>query len=212
MIRVAVADDQQLVREAFALILDAQDDIEVVGTAQDGAEAVRLVRAEKPDVVLMDVRMPGMDGLAATKALMRSGVSTRVLVLTTYDADEYVVQALQAGALGFLLKDSPRAALLAAVRAVAQGDLLLDGAVGRRLVGQLAGGAEPTVSAVLARLTPREREVLAEVAQGNSNAEIAASLVISEATVKTHVAHLLDKLGARDRVQLAVLAHRAGLT
>jgi DNA-binding NarL/FixJ family response regulator len=208
MIRTVVADDQELVREAFALILDAQDDIEVVGTAQDGRAAVHLVEQTQPDVVLLDIRMPIMDGIQATRAIVAAHPRSRVLILTTYDVDAYVLDALRAGASGFLLKDSPRASMLAAVRAVAQGEVLIDADVAGRLVAEhLHGGPDATTLAALRRLTPRERDVLREIAQGHTNAEIAAALYVSEATVKTHVAHLLEKLDARDRIHLVLIAH-----
>lgn len=208
MIRTVVADDQELVRDAFALILTAQDDIDVVGTAADGRAAVRLVQQTKPDVALLDIRMPIMDGIQATRAIVAAHPSSRVLILTTYDIDTYVLDALRAGASGFLLKDSPRASMLAAVRAVAQGEVLLDADVAGRLVtDHLHGGRDPQTADKLRRLTPREREVLHEIAQGRTNTEIAATLFVSEATVKTHVAHLLEKLGARDRIHLVLIAH-----
>jgi DNA-binding NarL/FixJ family response regulator len=208
MIRAVVADDQELVRDAFALILAAQDDIDVVGTAADGRAAVRLVQQTQPDVALLDIRMPIMDGIQATRAILAAHPTTRVLILTTYDIDAYVLDALRAGASGFLLKDSPRGSMLAAVRAVAQGEVLLDADVATRLVSDhLAGGHDPQTAGKLRRLTPREREVLHEIAQGRTNTEIAATLFVSEATVKTHVAHLLEKLGARDRVHLVLIAH-----
>ncbi|MGY1664699.1 MULTISPECIES: response regulator [unclassified Geodermatophilus] len=212
MIRVLVADDQELVREGLALILGAQPDVDVVGTASDGVEAVALARQLAPDVVLMDVRMPRLDGIQATRRIQAAAPGCRVLVLTTYDLDEHVLDALAAGASGYLLKDTPRPSLLAAVRAVAEGDVLLDPGVTRRLVDRhLRGPATPAARRLLGRLTPREGEVLGVVARGATNAEIAVELGIGEATVKTHVARLLEKLGARDRIRLVVLAHEAGL-
>ncbi|MGK5678117.1 response regulator transcription factor [Actinoplanes sp. URMC 104] len=213
MIRVVVADDQELVRDAFALILQAQDDIEVVGTAGDGRAAVQLVERTRPDVVLLDIRMPVLDGIQATRAIVAARSRSRVLILTTYDIDAYVLDALRAGAAGFLLKDSPRASMLAAVRAVAQGEVLIDADVAARLIDEhLPGVRDPATAAALSRLTPRERDVLHEISVGRTNAEIAATLYVSEATVKTHVAHLLDKLRARDRVHLVLIAHGRGDT
>ncbi|MGY1729780.1 response regulator [Geodermatophilus sp. SYSU D01062] len=212
MIRVLIADDQELVREGLALILGAQSDIAVVATARDGVEAVTLSRQLAPDVVLMDVRMPRLDGIQATRRIQEAVAGCRVLVLTTYDLDEHVLGALAVGASGYLLKDTPRQSLLAAVRAVAEGDVLLDPGVTRRLVHHhLRGPATPAVRRLLDRLTQREGEVLRAVGRGATNAEIAVELGIGEATVKTHVAKLLDKLGARDRIRLVVLAHEAGL-
>ena len=212
MIRVLLADDQELVREGFGLILDAQEDIEVVGAVADGAAAVAAWRADPPDVVLMDIRMPGLDGIEATRLILREPTPTRVVVLTTFGLDEYVYAALRAGASGFLLKDTPRAALVAAVRAVAAGDTLLSPAVTSRLVERFAQpGVDADTARAVATLTDRERDVVIEVARGRSNAEVADALVVSEATVKTHVAHALAKLGLRDRVQLVVLAYESGL-
>jgi DNA-binding NarL/FixJ family response regulator len=212
VIRVLVADDQQLVREGLVMILSAQSDIEVVGEAADGVDAVTMARQLQPDVVLMDVRMPRLDGIDATRRLLAAVPACHVLVLTTFDVDEAVTGALRAGASGFLLKDAPRRSLIAAVRAVAEGDVLLDADVMRRLVvDHLPPGPTAQARDVLARLTPRETDVLMAVARGMSNAEIAASLGLGEATVKTHVAKLLEKLGVRDRVQLAVLAHTTGI-
>ena len=212
MIRVVVADDQELVREGLVMILSAQSDIEVVGEAADGVDAVTMARQLQPDVILMDVRMPRLDGIDATRRVLAAVPECRVLVLTTFDVDEAVIGALRAGASGFLLKDAPRRSLIAAVRAVAEGDVLLAADVMRRLVADhLPAGPTVESRAVLARLTPREAEVLRAVAQGMSNAEIAASLGLGEATIKTHVAKLLEKLGLRDRVQLAVLAHTTGI-
>jgi DNA-binding NarL/FixJ family response regulator len=214
VVRVVVADDQDLIRAGLAMILDAQPDLEVVGEAADGRQAVAIVRRTAPDVVLMDVRMPGMDGVAATREIVAARPATRVLVLTTFDLDEYVLGALRAGASGFLLKDAPRASLLAAVRAVAAGDVLLSPEVTRRLVGtHLVHSQRRSAEAqrALGRLTPRELDVLRLIAGGRSNAEVAAELVLAETTVKSHVAKVLEKLGARDRVQLVVLAHRWGV-
>ena len=208
MIRVALADDQELVREGLALILDAQDDMEVVGQCADGAEAVDLVRDHEPDVILMDVRMPRLDGIEATRRIVASGASTRVLVLTTYDLDEYVYEALRRGASGYLLKTSPRTVLLNAVRTIVAGDVLVAPSATRQLieVSCVERRTKEPPPPGLATLTSRERDVLRAVATGASNAEIGNRLFISAATVKTHVAHLLEKLSVRDRVQLVVLA------
>jgi DNA-binding NarL/FixJ family response regulator len=212
MIRVVVADDQELVRDGLAAILATEPDICVVGTAADGAEAVGLIQTVEPDVALMDIRMPEVDGLAATKRLISAGVRTRILILTTFGTDANVLEALRAGASGFLLKDAPRASLLSSVRTVAAGDVALEESVLRQLVqDHLSQPSAPSSSPRLDRLTPKESEVLILVAQGHSNKEIAKSLFISETTVKTHVAHTLAKLGARDRIQLVVLAHQSGL-
>jgi DNA-binding NarL/FixJ family response regulator len=212
VIRVLVADDQTLVRAGFRAILEAQDDLEVVGEADDGANAVALARELHPDVVLMDIRMPGLDGIEATRRLLRDGDAPRVLMLTTFDLDEYVYDAMKAGASGFLLKDAPRDQLIGAVRTVAAGDALLAPALVRRLVEDFvrrpAPGARP---AVLDQLTQRELEVLTLIARGLANAEIAARLFLSEATVRTHVTHILAKLDLRDRVQAVVLAYESGL-
>jgi DNA-binding NarL/FixJ family response regulator len=215
VIRVLVADDQTLVRAGFRVLVESAPDLEVVGEAGDGVEAVELARRELPDVVLMDIRMPVMDGLEATRrtvALDRAE-GIRVLVLTTFDLDEYVYEALRAGASGFLLKDTPPADLLAAIRVVAAGDALLAPSVTRRLIAEFARRPEPSAvtPADLAALTDREREVLALVARGLSNAEIAELLVVSGATAKTHVSRVLAKLGARDRAQLVMLAYETGL-
>ena len=211
MIRVLIADDQELVRTGFRLILDLEPDMEVVGEAADGADCVRLAAREDPDVVLMDVRMPRLDGIAATRELTATGSRARVLVLTTFDLDEYVYEALRAGAAGFLLKDAPREQLVGAIRQAAAGDALLAPAVTRRLVERFVG-AGPVDQALRARvdaLSAREREVLALVARGMSNAEIARALFIGDATVKTHIARMLAKLGVRDRVQAVVLAYES---
>jgi DNA-binding NarL/FixJ family response regulator len=211
VIRVVVADDQGLVRAGLCSILATQADIEVVGQAADGAEAVRVVREVDPDIVLMDVRMPGVDGIEAAGRL--SSGTARILMLTTFDLDEYVYAAMKAGASGFLLKDAPPESLVEAVRAAARGDALLAPAITRRLVEEFVrrpapGSATPEA---LAPLTPRERDVLAEVARGHSNSEIARRLFLSEATVKTHVTRMLTKLHLRDRAQAVVLAYESGL-
>jgi DNA-binding NarL/FixJ family response regulator len=218
MIKVLLADDQPLVRTGFRMILDAEPDIEVAGEAGDGAEAVRQCRALRPDVVVMDIRMPVLDGIAATRQLAADGLAL-VLVLTTFGLDEYVVAALRAGASGFLLKDVDAAKLAEAIRVIAAGNAIVDPAVTRRLLDHFtreppALGTGPDPGAArdrLAGLTCRETEVLALVARGLSNAEIAAAIVVTETTVKTHVHHLLTKLGARDRVQLVIFAYDCGL-
>jgi DNA-binding NarL/FixJ family response regulator len=211
-ISVVVADDQAMVRAGFLLLLESVPDIDVVAEAADGAEAVAAVRRTGADVVLMDIRMPGTDGLEATRRITADAPATRVLVLTTFDVDDHVYGALRAGASGFLLKSSPPEQLVAAVRTVAAGDALLDPAVTRRVIEEFARQparrAEPPQ---LRRLTEREREVLCLVARGLSNAEIAAELVVTEATVKTHVARLLAKLDLRDRVQAVVFAYENGV-
>ena len=213
-IRVLIADDQQLLRAGFRVILQSEPGIEVVGEAVDGVDAVAQARELRPDVVLMDIRMPRLDGLSATEHLMTLPDGPRVVVLTTFDQNEYVVRALRAGASGFLLKDAPASRLVAAVRAAAGGDALIEPSITRRLVEQFAAGPGPTGPAGLpdavAGLTDRELEVLRLVARGLSNAEIAGEITVAESTVKTHVARILAKLGLRDRVQAVVLAYESG--
>ena len=213
MIRVLIADDQSLVRAGFRVLVDSATDLEVVGEATNGREAVELARSLRPDVMLMDIRMPELDGLAATREIVSATDSPRVIILTTFDIDEYVFEALRAGASGFLLKDTEPAELLTAVRVVAGGDALLSPSVTRRLIEEFATHPDPhrTPPAALDVLTQREREVLALVARGLSNAEIAAELVISPATAKTHVSRVMMKLDARDRAQLVVAAYETGL-
>jgi DNA-binding NarL/FixJ family response regulator len=214
VIRVLIADDQALVRGGFRALLDAQPDIEVVGEAADGEAAVALVSQLRPDVVLMDVRMPGSDGLEATRRIVADAdlEATKVVILTTFDLDDYVFAALRAGASGFLLKDTEPVDLLAGVRAVARGDALLAPSVTRRLIEQFATRLrEPRPAAVLEPLTEREREVVALVGGGLSNEQIAERLVVSPATAKTHVSRAMVKLGVRDRAQLVVLAYETGL-
>ncbi|MGZ4507076.1 MAG: response regulator [Blastococcus sp.] len=216
-IRILLADDQALLRTGFRMILQAQPDLDVVGEAVDGVDAVRQVATLRPDVVLMDVRMPVMDGVQATAAIAAAGGTSRVLVLTTFDLDEYAFAALRAGASGFLLKDVPPAELAGAIRAVAAGDAVVSPRITRTLLdrvplhtpGPLDSASRP--DAVLAALTDREREVFGEVARGLSNAEIAARLVLSEATVKTHITRMLAKLRLRDRVHVVIFAYEHGL-
>jgi DNA-binding NarL/FixJ family response regulator len=213
MVRVVIADDQAVVRGGLRMILESEDGVEVAGEAGDGREALELVRRLDPDVVLMDIRMPGMDGIEATRRLVTSGGRARVLVLTTYDMDENVYDALKAGAAGFLLKTDSPARLIEAVHVVARGEALLAPAITRRLVDRFVTGLRPNTPAPpeLAELTSREIEVLELVAAGLSNAEIAARLFVSDGTVKTHVAHILTKLGLRDRVQVVVFAYERGI-
>ena len=211
MIRVLIVDDEELVRTGLRMILDAEPDVTVVGDAVDGQEALTQVDRLGPDVVLMDIRMPRMDGLEATRRLCAEGRRARVVVLTTFDLDEHVYAALSAGASGFLLKDAPASQLLHAIRVAMAGDALLAPSVTRRLISRFADGPPASRPEPPADLTVRETEVLTLMAQGLSNAEIAAHLVVGEATVKTHVARVLAKLGVRDRVQAVVLAYRSGL-
>ena len=214
-IRVLIVDDQELVRTGFRLFLETQPGLAVVGEAGDGEEAIERVRELRPDVVLMDIRMPTMDGVDATAKLTSGAIepAPRVLVLTTFDLDEYVFGALRAGAAGFLLKDAPRERLIEAIRVVHSGEALLSPSITRRLIEDFAARSDPIEppAAVLAELTPREREVLVLVAHGLSNAEIAARLVVTEATVKSHVGAVLLKLGLRDRVQAVVFAYEHGI-
>jgi DNA-binding NarL/FixJ family response regulator len=214
-IKVLLADDERLVRSGFKVLLDVEEGVSVVGEATNGAEAVELARATRPDVVLMDIRMPKLDGIEATAAIVqtRGLEQVRVLILTTYDTDDYVFEALEAGASGFLLKDAGPAELLHAIRVIAAGDALLAPRITRRLIGQFT--ARRTAAQAnedrLAVLTERERQVLALVGQGLNNDEIGAELVLSPATARTHVSHAMAKLGARDRAQLVVIAYRTGL-
>ena len=214
--RILLVDDQPLLRTGFRMILSAEPDFAVVGEAGDGASAVEIARRLKPDVVLMDIRMPGMDGIQATRALAGPGVAEpmKVLILTTFGLDEYVVESLRAGASGFLLKDAPAEDLVEAIRIVAAGDALLAPSVTRRLLDRIASKLPPAhenVIPALSELTEREMEVLKLVARGLSNAEIAEKLVVSETTVKTHVSRILGKLDLRDRVQVVILAYESGL-
>ena len=212
-ITVVIADDQALVRAGFRMILDAEPGVDVLAEAVNGVEAIEVVRRRRPDVVLMDIRMPEMDGLAATKAIVAAGDATRVIVLTTFDLDDYIYEALRVGASGFLLKDTPPELLVDAIRVVAAGEALLSPSVTSRVIAQFAGKPDtrPAPPAGYGDLTEREREVLELMARGMSNAEIAGHLVVSETTVKTHVARVLGKLHLRDRVQAVVLAYESGL-
>jgi DNA-binding NarL/FixJ family response regulator len=216
MIRVLLVDDQSLLRMGFRLILEAEPDIEVVGEAADGASGVSMTAALHPDVVLMDVRMPGMDGIQATASIIAADPASKVLILTTFDLDQYVFAGLKAGASGFMLKDAPPAELLTAIRTVAGGDAVLAPTATRRLIDQFAPllpdpGRQPERDAVLSKLTGREQTVFTQLAAGRSNREIAAELHLSEGTVKIHVGRILTKLGLRDRVQAVVLAYESGL-
>ena len=211
MTTLVVVDDQFLIRDGVAAILDAEEDFAVLGTAADGAEAIGLITTLEPDVALMDIRMPEVDGIEATRRIIESGSATRILILTTFGADDYVLAALRAGASGYLLKDAPRASLVAAIRAVAAGDVAVEDQVLAQLVRGQPVRERPEMVAALGRLSPRESEVLHLVAQGATNPEIAQSLFIGETTVKTHVSRIQTKLDARDRVHLVVIAHRAGL-
>jgi DNA-binding NarL/FixJ family response regulator len=213
VISVLLADDQALVRAGFRLIVELEPGMKVVGEAEDGRQALELARELRPDVVLMDIRMPGLDGIEATRRLGEAGNNARVLVLTTFDLDEYVYEAMRAGASGFLLKDVPREQLVAGIRVVAGGDSLLAPAITRRLIEQFLRRPPPgaAVPPRLEELSDRELEVLRHLARGMSNAEIAKTLYVGDATVKTHVAHILQKLDVRDRVQAVVFAYEAGL-
>ena len=214
-IRVLLVDDQELVRTGFRMILDAEADIEVVGEAADGAAAVAATHGLRPDVVLMDIRMPGVDGIEATRQICRNhrDDDPRVLILTTFDIDDYVYEALRAGASGFLLKDTPAADLVDGIRIVAAGDALLAPSVTRRLIAEFAARPSSDTEALptLDELTERELEVLSQLARGLSNAEMAEALFVSETTIKTHVSHILTKLELRDRVQAVVVAYESGL-
>ncbi|MFV0535375.1 MAG: response regulator [Cumulibacter sp.] len=213
MIRVALVDDELLVRAGLRMILQAADDIEVVGEASDGADVRELVARHSPDVILMDIRMPGIDGLSATRSLIESGSTSKIIVLTTFDLDDYVFRALSAGASGFLLKDTPPRELIEAVRVVADGDAMLSPKVTRSMIRHFAAGRDLRGAAArrIAALTAREVDVLAEVSAGRSNADIAGILFMSEATVKAHVSRIIAKLGATNRVQVAIIGHDAGL-
>lgn len=214
-IRVLLVDDQQLIRLGFRMVLEAEDDILVIGEASDGREAITQAAVLRPDLVLMDIRMPGLDGIAATEAIVRAHPATRVLVLTTFDLDEYAFGAIRAGASGFLLKDVQRHEMLSALRAVHRGDAALSPRITRLLLEQVTSSlpsSEPSAHADLAaELTDRERDVFLAIGRGLTNAEIAQSLFVSESTVKTHVGRVLAKLGARDRIHAVILAHRLGL-
>jgi DNA-binding NarL/FixJ family response regulator len=214
---ILLVDDQELMRMGFRMVIDSQPDLEVIGEASNGREAIDATRRLAPDVVLMDVRMPECDGVQATRTIVESGAASRIIILTTFDLDEYVYAGLRAGASGFLLKDAQPDELLAAIRAVASGDAVVSPRITRRLLSQhahrlpAAGSAQPRQRTLLAELTAREHEVMLEVGRGLNNAEIADKLVLSEATVKTHVGRILSKLELRDRVQIVVFAYETGL-
>jgi len=210
-VRVLVADDQSMVRAGFRMLLSGKDDIEVVAEASNGLEAVEKTARFDPDVVLMDIRMPELDGLEATRRILAADASARILILTTFDLDEYVYEALRAGASGFVLKDDPPEQLIAAIHTVAAGDALLSPTITRRVIRQFARAPRPTPPKELAELSERERDVFRLIAKGLSNAEIGQELFISETTVKTHVTHILHKLDLRDRVQAVVLAYQTGV-
>ena len=210
MISVVVVDDQDLVRAGLARILEGETDLHVVGQAADGREALEVCRELRPDVVLMDIRMPRLDGIAATKELIATGHAPRVVILTTFDLDEYVYESLRAGASGFVLKDAPANEIVRAVRAASVGDALVSPAITRRLIAEFARRRPRSGSGLVEALTDREREVLVHMASGQNNREIGLSMHISEGTVRTHVGHVLAKLGARDRVQAVVLAYESG--
>jgi len=210
-IRVLVADDQSMVRAGFRMLLAGEEDIEVVAEASNGLEAVERASRFRPSVVLMDIRMPELDGLTATQRILAADDSARVLILTTFDHDEYVYEALRIGASGFVLKDDPPEQLIAAIRTIAEGDALLSPSITKRVIEQFGRVPRPEPPSEVADLTPREQEILRLIAKGLSNGEIADTLVISETTVKTHVTHILQKLNLRDRVQAVVLAYQTGL-
>ena len=217
-IRLLLVDDQALIRVGFRMVLDAEADMVVVGEAADGHDAIAQAAELRPDLVLMDIRMPGLDGIAATEAIVREHPHTRVLVLTTFDLDEYAFGAIRAGASGFLLKDAQRHEMIAAIRAIHRGDAALSPRITRMLLehvtptlGATHAPQPPAIDDVTAELTDRERDVFVEIARGLTNAEIAQALFVSESTVKTHVGRILSKLGSRDRIHLVILAHRLGL-
>lgn len=211
MIRLLIADDQELVRTGFRVILEAEGDLEVVAEAVNGHEAIRQTALTRPDVVLMDIRMPELDGLEATRRILTTDSTARILILTTFDLDDYVFEALRAGASGFVLKDDPPERLLAAVRTIAAGEALLSPTVTRRVIRHFASSRQQVVPPGVAELTARELEVFELIARGLSNAEIGRELFISDTTVKTHVTRLLQKLGLRDRAQAIVIAYQSGL-
>ena len=210
-LRVLIVDDQALVRAGFRMILESEEGIEIVGEAEDGLQAVEAARELDPDVVLMDIRMPNLDGLEATRRILAADDAARILILTTFDLDEYVYEALAAGASGFVLKDDPPEQLLAAIRTVAAGDALLSPTVTKRVIAQFSRLPRPSPPQAFDELTAREREIFRLLANGSSNAEIAKELYIGETTVKTHVTHIFQKLDLRDRVQAVVLAYRSGI-